>query len=445
MRASSPVPHRPFIILHRPIPPLPVASATHGVVAACGLSMFLLAAFVVRLFDPFSGNITASALFILCATVTAVFAVDSLRHQIHRRTSTGLDHTRDVPSWQRTFTKFCGLLGTFACLALLYWLFPEYRQPFYDRYFELLQIILPVWLALALHYIHWVDRRMREPRDGYWQMGQLVLLRWERIDTRILGQHLLGWLIKGFFLPLMFGYMCRDLDAFMHTGLADQRTFLHYFAVIYAFLYFIDVALVSMGYVFSLRVFDTHIRSAEPTLLGWVAALACYEPFWSMLVSRQYLAYDPGHAWDAWLHEVPIAQFAWGTGILLLTGIYVWATVMFGARFSNLTHRGIITNGPYRWSKHPAYLAKNLSWWMIAVPFVVHGSPADTIRYCLLLVALNAVYVLRAKTEEWHLSRDPDYVRYALWIEEHGLLRGLRRSRLTRWLTYRAPAPASGR
>lgn len=37
--------------------------------------------------------------------------------------------------------------------------------------------------------------------------------------------------------------------------------------------------------------------------------------------------------------------------------IYAWATIMFGGRFSNLTHRGIITNGPYPWTKHPAYRA----------------------------------------------------------------------------------------
>jgi hypothetical protein len=50
--------------------------------------------------------------------------------------------------------------------------------------------------------------------------------------------------------------------------------------------------------------------------------------------------------------------------------IYVWSTAVFGLRFSDLTHRGIITNGPYRWVKRPAFLTKNLSWWMISVPFI---------------------------------------------------------------------------
>ena len=33
--------------------------------------------------------------------------------------------------------------------------------------------------------------------------------------------------------------------------------------------------------------------------------------------------------------------------LVALTAIYAWATVAFGFRFSNLTHRGILTHGPY--------------------------------------------------------------------------------------------------
>ncbi|MBK6974164.1 MAG: DUF1295 domain-containing protein [Sterolibacteriaceae bacterium] len=128
-----------------------------------------------------------------------------------------------------------------------------------------------------------------------------------------------------------------------------------------------------------------------------------------------------------WLWNEPLVYGIWGTTILLLTGVYVWATVIFGGRFSNLTHRGIITSGPYRYTKHPAYIAKNISWWLVAVPFVVTESLAVSLKQCLLLLMVNGIYYLRAKTEERHLSRDPDYVRYARWIDRHGLLRWMNR------------------
>ena len=65
-----------------------------------------------------------------------------------------------------------------------------------------------------------------------------------------------------------------------------------------------------------------------------------------------------------------MAGVFWGSTILVCIAVYSWATISFGIRFSNLTNRGIITNGPYRYTKHPAYIAKNLSWWMESVPFV---------------------------------------------------------------------------
>ena len=188
----------------------------------------------------------------------------------------------------------------------------------------------------------------------------------------------------------------------------------------------------------SFRLTDTHLRSVEPTMLGWAVALICYQPFWG-LIGNQYLSYDNGNTWGQWLWNTPILYGIWGSLILGLVAIYGWATVCFGARFSNLTNRGIITNGPYALTKHPAYLAKNLSWWMISIPFLAHGSVTDAIRNCLLLLGLNLIYVLRAKTEEWHLSKDPDYVTYAKWIESHGALRWIRLIPFLNKLCYNYP------
>ena len=158
-------------------------------------------------------------------------------------------------------------------------------------------------------------------------------------------------------------------------------------------------------------------------------------PFWST-ITRHYLAYETRPKWGEWLWHTPTLYAIWGSAILILIGVYVWATVMFGARFSNLTNRGIITNGPYRWTKHPAYIAKSLAGWMISIPFMAQLPADETFRHCLLLLGVNGIYVLRAKTEEWHLSRDPDYVRYAVWMEDNGMFRFIRHLPLVRLLAY---------
>ena len=72
-------------------------------------------------------------------------------------------------------------------------------------------------LVLAIPYLYLVDRRMEQPEDNLWQLGKVIVFQWEGVDGRAVGQQLLGWLIKGFFLPLMFGYMCSDSCACIST------------------------------------------------------------------------------------------------------------------------------------------------------------------------------------------------------------------------------------
>jgi len=40
-----------------------------------------------------------------------------------------------------------------------------------------------------------------------------------------------------------------------------------------------------------------------------------------------------------------------------------------------------------------------------------------------MLLCLNLVYFMRARTEERHLSRDPDYVAYATAMERRSIFR----------------------
>jgi len=118
---------------------------------------------------------------------------------------------------------------------------------------------------------------------------------------------------------------------------------------------------------------------------------------------------EPDSAWD--LHERPNA---------------------FGLRFSNLTHRGILTHGPYRWTRHPAYLSKNLFWWISGLPFFCSNGFVEGARNTAIMVLVSGVYYWRAKTEERHLMADPAYQAYAAWMDRNDLwakLRGLLRRR----------------
>jgi protein-S-isoprenylcysteine O-methyltransferase Ste14 len=187
-----------------------------------------------------------------------------------------------------------------------------------------------------------------------------------------------------------------------------------------------------------MKPLDAHIRSANPYAAGWMAALICYPPF-ILMNSGGPLDYHPGTGeWNYWLDGHPIAMTLVAILLVSLTAIYAWATMAFGIRFSNLTHRGILTHGPYAWTKHPAYVSKNLFWWLATPPFLaLSGSLTDMVRNTAILAIVSGVYFWRAKTEERHLSADPAYREYAEWMERNAPL-----PRLIRKLRPRAAPTA---
>jgi len=242
--------------------------------------------------------------------------------------------------------------------------------------------------------------------------------------------------VKVFFLAVMFSYLAGNI-AFVsaHDPARALDNFRVFYVHLYNLIFTVDLAFVYAGYLLTLRILDSHIRSVDPTLLGWMAALACYRPFWDLIYTN-YLHYDDNYAWGNWLWTNEAGYIVWGSAILFLLLVYVWATLPFGLRFSNLTHRGILTNGPYRFMKHPAYVSKNIAWWLICIPFISRNGPAEAFVNSLLLLAVNFIYAGRAWTEERHLSKDPVYVEYAAALESRSVFR-----RLFRALS---PAPAGG-
>ncbi len=360
-------------------------------------------------------------LAVLAVVALAMVVVDLQVYRVHLNASSGLSAAPLRPfDARRTLRKLAGLWLTIGVVAALYWLLPVYADGFYDPFKQAAFYCLPALVLLSPVYIAFVDRRQRQPEDAYAELGRLIA--GGRPDRSMLAAHGRGWIIKGFFLPLMFIYTSNDLAAlWARSPPMPMDNFEHFFSFGMDFLYLVDVLFGTVAYALTLRLTDSQIRSAEPTVAGWVVCLFCYPPFWGS-VGVQYLAYDQdGAYWVHFLGPYPLLYGLWGSIILALVLVYVWATVSFGLRFSNLTNRGIITNGPYRWVKHPAYLCKSISWWMISMPFLSTMGWTTAVQSCLLLAGVNAVYWLRAVTEERHLAADPAYREYQEFIARHGL------------------------
>jgi hypothetical protein len=353
----------------------------------------------------------------------AILCCDFFIYKTHLRPTTGMKYDKYSTCKKRVAIKLCGLYFTLSLIILFYGIFSEYENEFYSEFFDLLKKIIIPFCILAIPYFFFVDGYQISPKDGYWHIGNIILFRWSKVYLPEVAAHLRGWLVKAFFLPLMFSYLLNSFQETITFNPSDEINFFHIYTFTFIVFIFFDLCIATIGYIATFRPLDTHIRTVEPSTLGWLVAIICYFPFWDY-ISQSYLNYETDWAWGAWAWNSPLLYGIWGTSILICLAVYIFSTAQFGCRFSNLTHRGVITNGPYRWTKHPAYISKNISWWLIAIPFIPEdGDFLNSAQNCILLSIINGIYYLRAKTEERHLSWDPTYVNYARWIEKNGIFR----------------------
>ncbi|MBI5187022.1 MAG: hypothetical protein HZA01_15050 [Nitrospinae bacterium] len=248
---------------------------------------------------------------------------------------------------------------------------------------------------------------------------------------------LLDLVVKIFFLPIMTTFLFIECGGFFSSfpallktagdfylksgqpgGVPFAQPFNLFYSSAYHAIFIIDVGLSIIGYACSSRWLGNKSRSVDPYFTGWLAALICYPPFNG--ITSNYLPYNQAFGGEP--YTVLLAGLIGGaagteaalsaidTALKIMTlfafSIYVWATMAFGLRFSNLTHRGIISRGPYAYIRHPAFVAKNIAWWTENLRNF--SSPWQFV----FLAVWNYIYYLRAVTEERHLGMDPRYIEY---------------------------------
>jgi protein-S-isoprenylcysteine O-methyltransferase Ste14 len=372
--------------------------------------------------EPMSG--AYAALLTLAITGGLMTAWSVLVDKVHRRRSTGIDWDRPralSATFEVSVTKIAGLWATWAIIGMFYCVARWYWR---DNYLFAMEVIgaaaVPLFV-LSIPYVLWLDRVLVNPRDGAWHFGAMLIGR-EPYDMAEVKRHLLAWAVKGFFCAFMLSILpggFRGIVTLDLAGLAADPVRLA--TAMIELLFLIDVQIGTVGYLLTCKPLDSQIRSANPYLGGWVAALMCYPPFILMGEGGPLSYHENTADWTWWLQGQPALLWIWGGVLVALTAVYAWATVAFGMRFSNLTYRGVLTGGPFRFTRHPAYLSKNLFWWCATLPFfATSGALSDVVRNTAILALVSAVYYWRARTEERHLlAEDAKYREYHAWMAEH--------------------------
>jgi hypothetical protein len=403
----------------------PVSDVSHGVGLIGVFSIFCW--YLIVFYFQLNNVFVALGTLVVCGLPMLLWSV--FIDKVHLNPSTGIDWDnprplKDVVDISKT--KILGLWSTMALIGAAYSIFRFYWSGSYLFAMEILTAAAVPMMLLSIPYVLWLDRHLKDPEDNTWHFGTWITGR-DGADPERVYAHLRNWAVKGFFLAFMLSIVPSSFGAVIHGKFSTFSTNpVAMITWLTNVMFMIDVTIGSVGYILTIRPLDAHIRSASPSLAGWTAALICYPPFFFM-GSGSPLDYSVnGIKWSSWLADYPALVLAMGGVMVLLTAVYAWSTVVFGIRFSNLTYRGVITHGPYAWSKHPAYLSKNAYWWLTTLPFIA-TTGTDAVRNTALLLVVSGVYYWRARTEEQHMSCDPKYVAYTAWMAEHGVIARLRR------------------
>ncbi len=294
---------------------------------------------------------------------------------------------------------------------VLYNLLPYYQEFLRHETKTILFYLAITYTALGFLYYYYTPKEKLIPSKGILIFNAIKksLLEKRLTFDKIEKTALLFILVKFFFLPIMLNFFLDNyfsvksqLPILIQTSSLFSLNGFNFtiFPFLLALFFLIDTLWFAFGYAFESVSLKNRIRSVEPTIIGWLVALICYPPFNNFLTrftnwyANEYILF--------FNNEITfIARIV----IILLLGIYVSATLALGTKSSNLTNRGIVSRGPYSVIRHPAYISKNLIWWITIIP--IASWPA-----IFGMAVWSGIYHIRTITEERHLSQDPDYIEY---------------------------------
>jgi len=381
----------------------------------------------------FIDNISSTYLFIMLGIVFTIMLVSEwiLKQKYNKKTSYTIQYkaisNSNIYILKSTIIRFIALFLPF---ILFYLLIQNHQYFTKNRLFiptiEFFDYLLYIFSILGIPYIYLTLKYRGDKKYEFGDYAILTIIGIKSLYKSFFNKHYthnfhhnrrvkkvwLLYLVIYFFLTLMVRFMIVEFHGFeneiikffsnSYDRLDWYQQYKVWFLILFHMIFTIDVTIAIIGYSFASRWLGNRTKSVDATFSGWIVAVMCYPPF--NYITGQFIGYQGLDTHALITNEYLLAIIL--TIIIILYSIYVWATVSLGFKFSNLTNRGIVSIGPYKYVRHPAYISKNLSWW-------IDNTFVFTNIWASIAMALwNMIYITRALTEERHLKQDKEYIKY---------------------------------
>jgi protein-S-isoprenylcysteine O-methyltransferase Ste14 len=352
----------------------------------------------------------------------------------------------DLPraTWGQALRHYLASAGVYGAVLVIFTVIPWFREllsiricgdpamHWYRLAYVVYLLIAPLVFFIGRPRSLWVSKNLRIV--GY--LGRVFRWRFQHASLRSPDawrptyeeKHAIAFLlIKSFYGPLMIHSGMMDyygINQFLRQAPSPHALLDYadrYYVLFAKGIFLVDSFLFAVGYHNECGPMRNKLRYAETNPWHILICVACYPPFNN--VTSMFIGPSNGDPYILFGGDIhhPLTWILRGLAVLFLVLLASSSWSLF-TKASNLTNRGIVDWGSYRFIRHPGYLGKNLYWIMTLIPTLVPNTtfPGFTwTRYALFfggtvlgIVCWATVYFLRAITEERFLMRDPDYVAY---------------------------------
>lgn len=295
------------------------------------------------------------------------------------------------------------ILTAFAIISPLYFLMLERFGKAPEANDEVLILARTIKSVLSTRKLE-IDRALR---SSLMNLARNILLKFFFVPTLLASSvHFWGeWEHYALGLyPLLNSAYIQTLNQKQLIGLLTQ---IH--VCLYHFCTAAGTTMPFAGYLLSMRLLGNEVKSTDTTFSGWMFMIISYQPLCvliNMFLARTAITW-PLQIWQSNFVLTLLLSSIVPLSVILNTS----ADLTLGLKFSNVSYRGVISHGLYSIIRHPAYTTKCIGWAFALIPSMI-ASPAMLIQGILGWIALVALYVMRALTEERHLCKFDDYKSY---------------------------------
>lgn len=290
------------------------------------------------------------------------------------------------------------------------------KEDFYDPAIRVIHIFKQITLRLLRHGVYRLSPGLESKWGGrtHFRLGTTSPFKnniFGVLRNKYNRKVLLNIIMRAYFIPIMIIQVYSNLNDSIRYS-ADNFRGYDFFTIclwLSAILWLMDTINASLSYCIESRWIENRSRSIDLTVGGWLVCLSCYAPinnitgiffpFGPLAASRHPDSIFFNNAY--FLYSLKVAE------IIILTA-HIYADVSLGPSIANITYKKLQTRGLYGIIRHPGTIFKLLLWWFQA-GFYKEFWRIDYIYGHLMW---NVIYILRALTEERHLSKFKDYREY---------------------------------